>query len=298
MVKVAIIGCGNLGSKIAGELAYYGHEVRVFDQNTDALDRLKPRLTEDRKMLKEDGLLVQSNFVGEVFSLSRLEDAVKGAEFILEVIAEDLTAKQDIFERISHCCKKDAVIGTSAMVLGVDDIIERTLYKERCLGIRFLYPVYCIPEVEVVPGESTSVQTLKKVLDLLERMGKTAFFRSTSEPLVLSEEQRETRRLAHMQHVRQSKLIRGRPTFGVPDLANKVGISTALNSTYDSTSVSNSGMGEKDCVVCMDEDRNCVLHPCHHLCTCFSCGRLLLKRQDACPICRKPIASIFRIFHS
>lgn len=54
---------------------------------------------------------------------------------------------------------------------------------------------------------------------------------------------------------------------------------------------------EKECVVCMDNERNCVLHPCHHLCTCINCGRLLFKRQDACPICRRAITNVFRVYH-
>ena len=68
---------------------------------------------------------------------------------------------------------------------------------------------------------------------------------------------------------------------------------------HDSNDFGSGGYSnEKECVVCMDSERNCVLHPCHHLCTCIQCGRLLFKRQDACPICRRTITNVFRVYHS
>ena len=75
-------------------------------------------------------------------------------------------------------------------------------------------------------------------------------------------------------------------------------------------------MRDKECVICMDHQRgitcwhqtnaslshslttDCVLHPCHHLCVCIQCGRLLLKRSDSCPICRRTINNAFRVYHS
>lgn len=293
MVRVTVIGIGSLGIKITGELAYHGHEVRLYDENTETLNRVHLRLNEDKRALKEDGLLTQSDFVGEVYCLSRLEEAVKDAEFIFEAVAEELSVKQDLFERISHCCRRDAILATNTMRLPIESITERAAYRERCLGVRFLYPVYCIPEVEIIVGQQTSIQTLEKVRIFLERMGKIAFFRSGSEPLVLTEEQREARRNTYVRYLKKNKgqLRKARST--VPDLASDTTILNVLNGEQN-IPISK----EKDCVVCMDEERNCVLHPCHHLCTCANCGRMLLKRQDACPICRRHISSIFRVFHS
>jgi trk system potassium uptake protein len=40
--RVIVVGCGRLGSVLAGELAEAGHRVRVIDQNRAALDTLPP----------------------------------------------------------------------------------------------------------------------------------------------------------------------------------------------------------------------------------------------------------------
>lgn len=124
-------------------------------------------------------------------------------------------------------------------------------------------------------------------------MGKIAFFRSGPEPLVLSPEQREAKKTDFLKSVKEHKGCLKNMRQNVPNLAGKQFVSKGIDTDLDDYS-----SREKDCVVCMDEERNCVLHPCHHMCTCTTCGRLLLKRQDACPICRKHISSIFRVFHS
>ncbi|KAH9383956.1 hypothetical protein HPB48_025904 [Haemaphysalis longicornis] len=141
--------------------------------------------------------------------------------------------------------------------------------------------------------------TLSWVRGFLERMGKTAFLRAGPEPLVLSEREREARRSA-LALLGRTALARQPPPFSPPDLASPDTLCSALTAEVleGGGGVGGGGRGDKDCVVCMDEERNCVLHPCHHLCACAACGRMLLKRQDACPICRRHITSIFRVFHS
>ena len=53
---------------------------------------------------------------------------------------------------------------------------------------------------------------------------------------------------------------------------------------------------DNDCAICMDKDRNCVMRPCHHMVTCYDCAAMLINRRDGCPICRKDILEIIKIF--
>lgn len=105
MVRVAVLGCGVLGSKIVGDLAYHGHEVRAYDSSPEALDKLLLRLAEDTKILRKDGLLNQPNVVGTVLCMSRLEEAVREAEFVFEAIAEDLSLKSELITQVKSTSK-------------------------------------------------------------------------------------------------------------------------------------------------------------------------------------------------
>ncbi|XP_074594889.1 hydroxyacyl-coenzyme A dehydrogenase, mitochondrial-like [Brevipalpus obovatus] len=294
MVRVAIIGCGVLGVKIAGSLAHAGHQVRLYDEDNLVLNEVNLRLGEDRRVLREDGFLVGNNFSGDVYCFSSLEDAVRGCQFILESITENLELKQQLFKRIEAICPEDAIFSTSTMRLSVDDIFRDMTARERCLGIRFLFPVYFIPEVELVATKYTSLNTLEQVRQFLERMGRVAFFRSGPEPIVLSEEQRDSRKNAFIRHMNDQK--GHRLALPVPDLWSLNSVDIELTARHAIDGIDN--RKEKECVVCMDTDRDCLLHPCHHLCTCMTCGKLLFCRHDACPICRHVITNVIRVFHS
>lgn len=37
--------------------------------------------------------------------------------------------------------------------------------------------------------------------------------------------------------------------------------------------------GEKECTVCLTEDKNTVIMPCGHFCICDECGRQLVKAK-------------------
>ena len=53
---------------------------------------------------------------------------------------------------------------------------------------------------------------------------------------------------------------------------------------------------EKDCAICMDKVRNCLMRPCLHVVTCYDCASMLINRRDGCPICRKDILEIIKFY--
>ena len=48
----------------------------------------------------------------------------------------------------------------------------------------------------------------------------------------------------------------------------------------------------EECVICLSEERQVACIPCGHLCSCVVCGYAI----QACPMCRKPIESLVRIY--
>lgn len=46
-----------------GELAYHGHEVRVYDKSPETLDYIRLRVQEEKNLLSEDGLLMPTGFL-------------------------------------------------------------------------------------------------------------------------------------------------------------------------------------------------------------------------------------------
>ena len=49
----------------------------------------------------------------------------------------------------------------------------------------------------------------------------------------------------------------------------------------------------KACSVCLTNVKCCLVQPCGHLCLCIGCSRAVERK---CPMCRKPITRIQRIY--
>jgi hypothetical protein len=48
--------------------------------------------------------------------------------------------------------------------------------------------------------------------------------------------------------------------------------------------------GQKECIICMDQEHDVVIAPCGHYCLCNGCA----TRVKNCPLCRGVIAAIVR----
>ncbi len=285
------------------------------------------RYQSDKAQLYADQVVESPNFIGQVLCLSRLEETVHDAQIVIECVVEDFDVKTVLLEKISSLCPIDSIIATSTLRMDIGKLAEKVRSKERFVGLRFLYPVYYIPEVEFTPHKDTGNWVVEKLGTLLSQMGKTLFFRSGSEPLVLTEEKREMRKQQRIDELRLSSglppLMNIRQDSNVPELGRNVQSDLhklfmkrnpnqgffALENDIDHKKskssnkravveeLENQGL-DNDCAICMDTPRNSVLRPCNHMITCYNCSTLLLNRQDNCPICRDKIEDIIKIFMS
>ncbi|CAF4886232.1 unnamed protein product [Rotaria socialis] len=63
MVRIAVLGCGNMGLRIAGNFAYFGHIVKIFDSDLKQLDTACERIRYDEDQLYRDGLIEVPKFL-------------------------------------------------------------------------------------------------------------------------------------------------------------------------------------------------------------------------------------------
>ena len=197
-----------------------GHMVRVWDTNQKTLNRLPDQLSFERDQAIEGGI-VMTGVLGEVSVFTDLEEALKEASMVIESVVEELEVKKEIMKKTSRLVDRSTVIISSTLRLPLDEIFSGILAPERSIGLRFLFPVYAIPEVEITPWDYTDRDTIQRVTQWLERMGKTAFLRSGPEPLILSEEDREIRWKERANMVRQNRGLGGRVVKHLPSLAHK-----------------------------------------------------------------------------
>lgn len=63
----------------------------------------------------------------------------------------------------------------------------------------------------------------------------------------------------------------------------------SLNEIFDQPTESGDN---RECVICLTDDRNTIVLPCRHMCICLTCAMTLSDEHGACPICRQQLAGL------
>ncbi len=170
---VHVVGAGVMGGDIAAVCALRGMTVTLQDQS---VERIAPAIARVAKLFehrhKGDAREVR-------FTLDRLIPDPKGegaarADVIIEAIFENLEVKRALFAELEARAKPDAVLATNTSSLRLEDIATALKDPSRLVGIHFFNPVPMLPLVEVVQGEATDAEVLRRATGFVRRIDKLA----------------------------------------------------------------------------------------------------------------------------
>ncbi|MGK9266182.1 3-hydroxybutyryl-CoA dehydrogenase [Bacillus inaquosorum] len=175
MKQIMVAGAGQMGSGIAQTAADAGFYVRMYDVNPEAteagLKRLEKQLTRDAEKGRKTEAEVKS--VISRISLSQTLEEAKHADIVIEAIAENMTAKTEMFNKLDHICPPHTILASNTSSLPITEIAAVTNRPDRVIGMHFMNPVPVMKLVEVIRGLATSEETALDVMGLAEKMGKT-----------------------------------------------------------------------------------------------------------------------------
>ena len=158
--RVAVIGSGTMGGALAAHFANAGMDVILLDI---VPNKLTPG--EEKKGLTLSHPAVRNRIVNLGFdavkksrpaalfaaqiayriTVGNLEDhfdLLRDADFILEVIVENLAIKQQLMARIDAARKPDSIIATNTSGIPIKDISANcsASFKQHFIGTHFLNP--------------------------------------------------------------------------------------------------------------------------------------------------------------
>lgn len=64
------------------------------------------------------------------------------------------------------------------------------------------------------------------------------------------------------------------------------------------TGVDSSQEDSGECKVCCERAVNCVLYTCGHMCLCYTCATVIQQQRGECPICRRQISDIIKVYRA
>lgn len=169
------LGTGTMGFGTALTFAMAGYQVNMFGRTDASLERGFSSIKAALDIYRENGLVHEADIpalISRIKGVTTLEDAVAGADFVIESIAEDLPLKQEVFGKLEKLCAPHTIFATNTSGLSPTAIAENMIRKDKFVVAHFWNPPHLVPLVEVVPGRYTSQETVDITYKLIAKIGK------------------------------------------------------------------------------------------------------------------------------
>lgn len=173
--QIAVIGAGEMGHGLAELAALHGLEVVLHDIKEEFLERGLERIGWSlQKLADKDRLEEPLETVRDrITTTTDLEEAARGADFVIEAVTEDLDLKKDIFETLDAHAPPEAILASNTSGLSITAMGRATERPGQVVGMHFFNPPVIMELVEVVRGDDTADETIQLTEDLSRRLGKT-----------------------------------------------------------------------------------------------------------------------------
>lgn len=183
--KAAVLGAGVMGAGIAAHLANCGIECLLLDiipfelSEKDRQAGLTEKSPEWRNRFANNGLAgalkskpasFYSKSLAPMVKTGNFEDHLdwlKGVDWVIEVIVENLKIKQDLFAKVEKVVGPDCIVTTNTSGIPIADISANfgPSLKKRFIGTHFFNPPRYMKLLEIIPGKETD----KEVIDYMVR---------------------------------------------------------------------------------------------------------------------------------
>src|SRR5579884_788531 len=170
--RVAVLGAGTMGSRIAAHFANAGIPSLLLDVSTE----LAKKGVENAAKQRPGGFFLDSltslvspgNFESD---LARIGDC----DWILEAVVENLEIKRALLKKVEALRKPDSIVSTNTSGIPLRQISEgfSPAFRRHFLGTHFFNPPRYLHLLEMIPGADTDREILDFVSSFADRrLGK------------------------------------------------------------------------------------------------------------------------------
>ena len=168
--KVHVIGAGTMGGDIAAWCVVQGMQASLQDLDEAQIGKALARAKGLFKRQLRTPLAVETAQARLIADPAGKH--VKHADVVIEAIVEKLDVKQKLFQQLEKEVKPGAVLATNTSSLRLEDIAKPLSDPGRLVGLHFFNPVAQLPLVEVVRGEQTREEEVRKACAFVTAINK------------------------------------------------------------------------------------------------------------------------------
>ncbi len=191
--KAAVLGSGVMGSGIAAHLANIGIPTLLLDIVPRELTqeekdkgltledkKVRNRISEEalQKLVKQKPAPLTSKNNLSLIEPGNLEDdlsRLKEADWIIEVVVENLAVKKQLFESVDKHRKQGSIVSSNTSGISVEAMSEGRSddFRKHFLGTHFFNPPRYLKLLEIIPTKDTDQEVLSFMMEFGEdRLGK------------------------------------------------------------------------------------------------------------------------------
>lgn len=172
---IFVAGAGFMGSGIAYLSATKTPaKVVLYDICPAALDKAQAAMEKMGKSSLDKGFISEADLADAMKRIKTSEsDKDAGeADIVIEAIAEDMKAKQELFGILDKTCKPHTIFASNTSSLSITALASATKRSKQFIGMHFFSPAHVMKLLELIPGLDTSIETMERVRQLGQTLGK------------------------------------------------------------------------------------------------------------------------------
>ena len=171
MKNIIVIGSGIMGLGIAEQISNAKFKVHLLD--------IAPEGIQDRNILAKQAISKSTSLTPNNIIPGNIEDDIdlfKSADWIIEVIIENLSIKKSLYEKLDQYCSSNCIISSNTSTIPLEKLIEgRSIkFKENFVITHFFNPPRYMPLLELIVSPFTKTSVIQEISQFIDiYLGKT-----------------------------------------------------------------------------------------------------------------------------
>ncbi|MCY4289981.1 MAG: 3-hydroxyacyl-CoA dehydrogenase [Aestuariivita sp.] len=168
-ITIAVIGAGVMGRGIVQWATTVSQKILLFDEQLEvAIDAKNAIATRLLNSVNKNRIAAEhrEQALSKIEIASDIHD-IAPASVVIEAIAEDNQAKQNLFRELEEIVGQETILCTNTSSLSITEIASSCQNPDRVAGLHFFNPVPMMKVVEVISGEHTAKAVVIKLCNLI-----------------------------------------------------------------------------------------------------------------------------------
>ena len=183
--RALIIGAGWTGRQIAGQMASFGLDVTLVDNNSQALDVSRAWILDQRESFFEQGYwpdVSHEQLVNRIQLATDIDNLVGEFDLVLESVSEQFSLKRRIIKAYSERFQPPTIIASNSSYFTPSRLQPHVVAPERFANFHFHVPIWRATLVDIASGPMTDDATVQRLVVLAIRIGQTPLVQRIENP--------------------------------------------------------------------------------------------------------------------